>query len=159
VRLLSLRVQLAALAKQQPVERVTSDPLHPNQAGRSDVFRELSVRLPDHRERFETHRSHVASGTARVGFALVSFDSKRDTPAALADYRRARKLPAERWALLRGRPDDVLELAALLGIKFGGKSRWECCLSKKRPAKAKGCLAVYSPTRDVVSCETKNSAN
>ena len=31
--------------------------------------------------------------------------------------------------------------------------------TKKRPAKAKGCLAVYSPTRDDVPCETKNSAN
>ncbi len=59
----------------------------------------------------------------RVGFALVSFDSKRDTPAALADYRRAQKLPAERWALLRGRPDDVLELAALLGIKYKEDAR------------------------------------
>ncbi len=60
---------------------------------------------------------------ARVGFALVSFDSKRDTPAALADYRRARKLPAERWTLLRGMPDDVLELAALLGIKYKEDAR------------------------------------
>jgi protein SCO1 len=60
---------------------------------------------------------------ARVGFALVSFDSKRDTPAALADYRRARNLPAERWALLRGRPDDVLELAALLGIRYKEDAR------------------------------------
>ena len=59
----------------------------------------------------------------RIGFVLVSFDGKRDTPAALADYRRARKLPAERWALLRGRPDDVLELAALLGIKYKEDAR------------------------------------
>ena len=60
---------------------------------------------------------------AHVGFALISFDCKRDTPAALADYRRARNLPAERWALLRGRPDDVLELAALLGIKYKEDAR------------------------------------
>ena len=59
----------------------------------------------------------------RVGFTLVSFDSKRDTPDALADYRRARNLPAERWTLLRGRPDDVLELAALLGIKYKEDAR------------------------------------
>src|SRR5207253_5091297 len=51
---------------------------------------------------------------ARVGLALVSFDGKRDTPGALADYRLTRHLPAERWTLLRGWPDDVLELAALL---------------------------------------------
>src|SRR5438552_1955057 len=40
----------------------------------------------------------------------------------------------------------------------GGKSRLEPCFSKKRSAKAKGCLALYSPTGDVVPCETKNSA-
>ena len=55
---------------------------------------------------------------ARIGFTLVSFDTKRDTPAALAAYRRTRALPAENWTLLHGEPDDVLELAALLGVKF-----------------------------------------
>lgn len=55
---------------------------------------------------------------ARVGFTLVSFDPQRDTPAALAQYRRTHELPADRWALLRGGPDDVLELAMLLGLKF-----------------------------------------
>ncbi|MHB8522866.1 MAG: SCO family protein [Limisphaerales bacterium] len=55
---------------------------------------------------------------ARVGFALVSFDTKRDTPMALAQYRRSRNLPPERWVLLHGKADDVLELAALLGVKF-----------------------------------------
>ncbi len=60
---------------------------------------------------------------AHVGFTLVSFDGKRDSPAALADYRHTRQLPAERWTLLRGRPDDVLELAALLGIKYKEDAR------------------------------------
>ena len=53
-----------------------------------------------------------------VGFTLVSFDAKRDTPQALAEYRRTRRLPAKNWTLMCGRPDDVLELAALLGLKF-----------------------------------------
>jgi len=48
-----------------------------------------------------------------VGFVLVSFDSERDTPAALAAYRKNHNL-ASNWTLLRGAPDDVLELAALL---------------------------------------------
>jgi protein SCO1/2 len=52
-----------------------------------------------------------------VGFVLVSFDSERDTPAALAGYRKIHQLPPN-WTLLRGTPDDVLELAALLGVKF-----------------------------------------
>ena len=54
----------------------------------------------------------------RVGFTLVSFDAKRDTPAALAAYRLTHALPADNWTLLQGEPDDVLELAALLGLKF-----------------------------------------
>ncbi len=53
-----------------------------------------------------------------LGCTLVSFDTKRDTAAALADYRRARQLTAERWTLLRGNSDDVLELAALLGVRY-----------------------------------------
>ena len=43
---------------------------------------------------------------------------KRDTPAALAAYRLTHALPAQNWTLLHGEPDDVLELAALLGLKF-----------------------------------------
>ena len=55
---------------------------------------------------------------ARVGFTLVSFDTKRDTPAALAAYRLTHALSAENWTLLHGEADHVLELAALLGLKF-----------------------------------------
>jgi protein SCO1 len=49
---------------------------------------------------------------------LVSFDTERDTPAALHQYRLQHDLAAERWTLLHGSNDDVLELAALLGVKF-----------------------------------------
>jgi protein SCO1/2 len=52
-----------------------------------------------------------------VGFVLVSFDADRDTPPALAEYRKNHHLPAN-WTLLQGAPDDVLELGALLGVKF-----------------------------------------
>jgi protein SCO1/2 len=52
-----------------------------------------------------------------VGFVLVTFDSERDTPEALAAYRKIHGLPSN-WTLLRGAPDDVLELAALLGVKY-----------------------------------------
>ena len=57
-----------------------------------------------------------------VGFVLVSFDTERDTPAALANYRKIHELPAN-WTLLRGSPDDVLELAALLGVKYKKDAR------------------------------------
>lgn len=54
----------------------------------------------------------------RVGFTLVTFDPRRDTPEALANFRAIRVLPANTWTLLHGAPDDILELAALLGVKF-----------------------------------------
>ncbi len=57
-----------------------------------------------------------------IGFVLVSFDSERDTPEALAVYRKNHAL-APNWTLLRGVQDDVLELAALLGVKFRKDSR------------------------------------
>lgn len=53
----------------------------------------------------------------RAAVVLVSFDTARDTPAALADYRAKRGLDAH-WTLLHGSADSVRELAALLGVKY-----------------------------------------
>lgn len=58
-----------------------------------------------------------------VGFVLVTFDSQRDTVAALHAYREKQQLSPKRWALLRGEPDDVRELAALLGINYQRDAR------------------------------------
>lgn len=55
---------------------------------------------------------------ARVGFTLVTFDTRRDTPEVLAGYRDSRQLSPQTWTLLRGEPDDILELGALLGVKY-----------------------------------------
>ena len=60
----------------------------------------------------------TADQRTNVGFTLVSFDTKRDTPAALAAYRLTHALPADNWTLLHGEPDDLLELAALLCLQF-----------------------------------------
>jgi protein SCO1/2 len=54
---------------------------------------------------------------AETRFVLVSFDTDRDTPQALAEYRKTRHLP-DNWILLTATRDDILELAALLGVKF-----------------------------------------
>jgi protein SCO1/2 len=54
----------------------------------------------------------------KVGFTLVTFDTRRDTPAALAKFRAVRNLSTQNWTLLNGGDDDVLELAALLGVKY-----------------------------------------
>ena len=53
----------------------------------------------------------------QTGFTLVTFDTQRDTPEALAKFRKLRQLPAN-WTLLHGVDADVLELAALLGVKY-----------------------------------------
>jgi protein SCO1 len=64
----------------------------------------------------------AANVRTNVTFALVSFDSERDTPAALAVYRKRFQLPSN-WTLLTGTRDDVQELAALLGVKFKKDAR------------------------------------
>lgn len=53
-----------------------------------------------------------------VGFTLITFDVKNDTVEALRLYREAQQLSTRRWTLLRGQPEDVRELAALLGINY-----------------------------------------
>jgi protein SCO1/2 len=58
----------------------------------------------------------------KVDFLLVSFDVERDTVEALRDYR-AKKALSNDWTLLRGREDDVRELAALLGINYRKDAR------------------------------------
>jgi protein SCO1/2 len=58
-----------------------------------------------------------------IGITFVSFDTERDTPEALHAYRERMELPQDRWNLLRGGQDDVLELAALLGVKFKKEAR------------------------------------
>jgi protein SCO1 len=55
---------------------------------------------------------------AKTDFLLVSFDTQRDTPEALAAFRKKETLPFANWTLLRGGADDVRELAALLGINY-----------------------------------------
>lgn len=54
----------------------------------------------------------------KVGFVPVSFDPERDSPAVLKAYGEKMHLEAPRWTLLHGNPDDVLELAVLLGVKY-----------------------------------------
>jgi protein SCO1/2 len=55
---------------------------------------------------------------AQVGFVVVTFDPERDTPAVLKAYSEKRQLDLQHWTLLQGQPDDVLELAVLLGVRY-----------------------------------------
>ena len=54
----------------------------------------------------------------KVGFTLISFDTERDTPAALQVYRKGHGLDPQQWTLLRGSAGDVLDCAAVLNVKF-----------------------------------------
>ncbi len=54
---------------------------------------------------------------AEARLVLVSFDTERDTPAVLKDFRERSALD-EGWVLLRGEDAPVQELAMLLGVKF-----------------------------------------
>jgi protein SCO1/2 len=59
---------------------------------------------------------------ARARLVLISFDTVRDTPAALAAYRQHQQLDAS-WTLLHGSPDAVREIAMLLGVKYQQDTR------------------------------------
>lgn len=58
-----------------------------------------------------------AEARAKARVVLVSFDTTRDTPAALKAFRERSSLDSS-WTLLRGEADSVQELAMLLGVKF-----------------------------------------
>ena len=53
---------------------------------------------------------------------LVTFDTERDTPAALKAFRERMSLD-EYWTLLRGETTAVQDLAMLLGVKFKQDAR------------------------------------
>jgi protein SCO1/2 len=57
----------------------------------------------------------------KVGFVLVTLDSKGDSPKSLHKYREDSHLAADRWTLLRGSADDTRELASLLGVRYTPK--------------------------------------
>jgi protein SCO1/2 len=58
-----------------------------------------------------------AAHRTQTRLVLVSFDSDRDTPEVLHLYRSGMRLGDE-YTLLHGEPDEVRELAMLLGVKY-----------------------------------------
>ncbi|MDZ7716822.1 MAG: SCO family protein [Balneolaceae bacterium] len=53
-----------------------------------------------------------------VNFVIVSIDPKRDTPERLLKFAEENELNDEQWTLLNGETGDILELSALLGVKY-----------------------------------------
>jgi len=53
-----------------------------------------------------------------VQFSLVSLDPARDSPEVLKQYMLDHDLDEQLWTMLNGDPDDVLELSALMGVRY-----------------------------------------
>lgn len=51
-------------------------------------------------------------------FVIATFDSKRDTPEALAEYREMSDLTRENWHFLFGNAKVIRKLSMALGIKY-----------------------------------------
>lgn len=51
-------------------------------------------------------------------FLLISLDPKRDTPEVLNRYMVEHDMKSGDWNMLSGDPGDVLELAALVGVRY-----------------------------------------
>lgn len=60
----------------------------------------------------------IEAASEDVGFVLVSIDPARDTPEQLRSFAEGARLSPERWTLLTGDDGDLLELAAVLGIRY-----------------------------------------
>ncbi len=53
-----------------------------------------------------------------TNFTIISIDPERDTPERLNAFAKENNLTDEQWTLLHGDQGDILEIAALLGVKY-----------------------------------------
>lgn len=53
-----------------------------------------------------------------VNFTIISIDPERDTPQRLTEFAAENNLSDAYWTLLNGGKGDILEVAALLGVKY-----------------------------------------
>jgi protein SCO1/2 len=54
----------------------------------------------------------------QTNFVIVSIDPDRDTPRRLKEFAVENNLASDNWTLLHGKPGNILELAALLDVKY-----------------------------------------
>ena len=67
-------------------------------------------------KRIETEIS--AEQKPEVRFLLITLDPASDSPEVLRRYMLDHDLDERLWTMLNGDPDDVLELSALLGVRY-----------------------------------------
>jgi protein SCO1/2 len=60
----------------------------------------------------------TAAERERIGILLISMDPARDTPAALKSVAVKRKLVPSRWSLASPMPDQVRNIASVLGVRY-----------------------------------------
>ncbi len=53
-----------------------------------------------------------------VRLVLLSIDPENDTPAVMKAFAQKTRLAPDQWTLLKGDAGDVLEIAALLGVRY-----------------------------------------
>jgi len=58
------------------------------------------------------------SALQSVNFTIISIDPERDTPQRLTEFATENNLSDAYWTLLNGVQGDILEIAALLGVKY-----------------------------------------
>lgn len=54
----------------------------------------------------------------QVKLVMVSFDTDRDTPEALAEYVKQYQLSNDNWLFLNGSEQDIRTLATVLGVRY-----------------------------------------
>ncbi len=61
--------------------------------------------------------SSLGDSADEIGFVLASIDTRNDTPEKLKRFAIENNLGSE-WLLLHGSENDILELAAMLGVQY-----------------------------------------
>jgi protein SCO1 len=86
--------------------------------------------------------SALGERSDQVRFVLVSIDPERDTPERLAEFAEDLRLDPEQWTVLSAPEGAVLELAAVLGVRYVRESETDFGHTN--------LLAVLSPTGELV---------
>lgn len=82
------------------------------------VYTHCTFACPRIVARMKEVEARATAAGANVGLVLVSIDPERDTPERLANYAEGTRLDPERWTLLNGSDEQILELSVLLGIQY-----------------------------------------
>ena len=66
----------------------------------------------------EMESSIIKNKVTDFRMVLISIDPERDTPQAMKKFMGDRKLSEARWTIISSDPDNVRELAALMGYSY-----------------------------------------